>query len=438
MFGCGAGAALCVSLFAFFIYQTRSSPGYPGSGLAPKEAERRFIINSLASQWEGDPTGNPVYDALSAVLRIDDSKEREYKMKEIVTSMDLKEVALAMRLLDTVELANNGLPLLVRWLELDHRSAVAHINSTTSRLEADLILYRALEEWSKDDPWAAYNCILENESILFPSTGTGVIRAVINTWYQSDKTGALEAVLNLPNERGLQEAAMTDLAYYLYPFDRNEGAGLLQLLSSVANDPYRLELVANGWSERQPAAAADLFWTLDHTERRSKHMEVIFERWKSQNVSAAADWLADKVPHRDLDPAVRGVVLETLSQNPVEAFYWAQSVEDITERETLTLLVGRQWMKQEPQLARSVIEQSSISPGVKSTLLPNQNLRRYEAASSAGQVIAVPAGESVQIIAPVEGVQYRIVESDPDRPLTEEEQRLIEQAVDEALITQGQ
>jgi hypothetical protein len=169
-----------------------------------------------------------------------------------------------------------------------------------------------------------------------PSQRGNAIAAVAGAWFAEDLEAAAAWINGMPPSEET-DMAMNRLAHVL----AGESPGHAMAWALAVRDPsLRKSAVATAvreWTKRDPAEA-----------------------------SALLDDLPDD---RTRDEALRVFCGELSRNEPALAMEWAETIEDMAQRQTTMITVASSWIRRDAAAARRWLEQSSLPPWAKETVL---------------------------------------------------------------------
>jgi len=144
-------------------------------------------------------------------------------------------------------------------------------------------------------------------------------------------------------------------------------------------------VVSLRWLEVDPPAALGWLASLPAGEHDGA-VKSAMRRWLNRAPEAAESWLLQATPAASLDVAVT-MMLDRKGNEPASAIAWARRQSDRVTRYRSVLRIGRTWMRQDPEAAKTWLAQSKLSPDVKNAILA-ANAREGETpdAEEAGMV----------------------------------------------------
>jgi hypothetical protein len=99
--------------------------------------------------------------------------------------------------------------------------------------------------------------------------------------------------------------------------------------------------------------------------------------WLNQAPEDAQAWVRDASPAAGLDLLVE-FMISRAQDDPRAALDWSQRIHDPTTRQRTALLLGRNWLRGDPDASKRWIEESGLSKQMKSALLEDSTSARAE------------------------------------------------------------
>ncbi len=236
--------------------------------------------------------------------------------------------------------------------------------------------------WAQQDPIEAFIELNTVPERYRPPA----VHGVISGWYQSGKPGLVERIREIP-DLALRQQASETLARRLVMaegFDEalrfSEGEPtnfrnvLARRIASAAveqghgarvaawAEPHVTEgderpsalpqRIATRWVRQDPEAAFAWLASLPAGKDRDGGVMEAFRDWRVESPVAAWRWIQDQELERWLEPAYFLYVRGHAASEPAEALDLAQRMSDPKLRNRATVLIARQWAKEDPEAAK--------------------------------------------------------------------------------------
>jgi hypothetical protein len=130
-----------------------------------------------------------------------------------------------------------------------------------------------------------------------------------------------------------------------------------------------LRPIAAEWLVRDPQSTFDWLVSLPEDSQRDHILFNSFGRWFDEDPLNAQRWLEAET----LQPA-HDLVLDAFARrlsrtSSARALHWAEMIEDPSRREQSLIVVGQNWYRKQPNLARSWLEESDLSEDARAAVL---------------------------------------------------------------------
>ncbi len=253
-----------------------------------------------------------------------------------------------------------------------------------------------MEGWARQDPVSAAAALAQ----LPPSSGLDETTThFVRGWLSSsdaDPTDIFSWVRSLPEKTSAREQAAVAFFEEIGRRDAQSGAKLLAGLDA-ATQKSASEGLAEGWSSTSPEEAAA--WTLQlPPEKRTAAVRAVVSNWARRDPIAAAEFAArndsngdfvstvvdewlpgspqqatawvESLPRGDVRDAGLAKVAEIVwREDPSAAVLWASRISSASRRENELQSICSRWIRIDPIGATSWIQNSTLPPKVKSSLL---------------------------------------------------------------------
>ena len=249
---------------------------------------------------------------------------------------------------------------LSQWASQDPGAALAWLKSNRDGPEQgrDYLMAALIRGAATADPDFALKLLLEAPD---SPEKLGSVEFLTRVWLQGGLDAAVAGLDRLPmNEAGVRERAIKQIASRAD--DRSAVAAWAVGLPDSRERMLAVSAVAARWSQQDPAEAAAWVDGLASAPIRSDAYGEIGTRWARRDPLAAADWLGEQDGNAEYDLAARGVAWSTVGVVPDKAFEQVASITHAGLREETYEQVGRMWISQQPQRAKSYLEGENPMP----------------------------------------------------------------------------
>lgn len=353
-----AGTAMAVGFGAGRMTSSNSS------GNAPADAKEPIVqtttVTESVSQGNGvttviqgrETTGEDLNKALGAP----NPKTRNRKLENALAEASLDDVKKAM------EWAKN-LPdgpakraamskVMARWGELEGSAATTYAEQVMTQTGNANLLREALKGWGQADPKAS----IQYAQGINGNNGVkgDVIRTVLQDWASQNP----------------QEAAAYVQSANLQIGGGGRGPGGFGGggPGGFGGPGGALQVVADSWSQQDPAAAAAWAGTLQDQREQMFTMGQVIRNWAGTDINAAATYVNSQPAGAGRDAMVASMAREVAQQDPASALQWASSVSDQRMQERAAMGVVFQAAGQDKAAAQQLIQNSGLQDSVKQQL----------------------------------------------------------------------
>jgi hypothetical protein len=154
-------------------------------------------------------------------------------------------------------------------------------------------------------------------------------------------------------------------------------------------------LIGRRWLEIDPKAAFEWLTSLPSGDY-DKGVYTTLRFWLNRAPEDAQAWLRDASPAAGLDPLIE-IMISRNQDDPRAALDWSQRIHDPITRQRTVLLLGRKWLRSDPDAATHWIEESGLSQKMKSWLLEystNERGKRRGNERPTGNPSVAPSAET--------------------------------------------
>ena len=293
--------------------------------------------------------------------------------------------------------------VLQRWISDDPSAAIAAVQKDFQEAVPDWVRQPMIEMVARQDPREALQ--------LAQRLSTGPLArheawTIFGSWHRTDPQAALETLLQTPVEQphdlqlkhqsAQQWLAADPEAFYewiaelpesessrpvfevflehLAGWDPSQAQDFAQTIEDPALKTELQGIVAGTLAQTDIAAAAAYAETMPDGQVQEGLMGELATDWLRSNPMEAAEWVAALPEGNARDAAVLQVVDHKLrhERSYEEAMAWASTLHSLPQRDQTISRIGRRWLREDPDLARTSLQQSPLSPFAKDQLLQNE------------------------------------------------------------------
>lgn len=368
----------------------------------------------------GSNSGLPeqLEQTLLAVLRLPDHNERLRACVNLARGLPQRNLMAAIRFVQELKIdpARNQLlaNFIETWAEADGGRAIVFAASLVNPSEKELAIQAALQGWSRIEPAAAWGWVLEQSgatrrserwlAIILSNLGSidrSTAFNLLEQMPQSTFTDQMAQVVmrqmllvDTPREainwlgefpRGSQLAAATVLAGSWA--ETEPQAAVIWLNESFPRQTGALASVLGEWVYLYPEDAADWVWNNSSGFIRRELMDTVADEWiANDGLAPLAAWLNIHGPDPGLDGAISRLAMQTANFDPVTALTWVQFIVDDDSRSMMEILIGRQWIREDPEEAALGLPELIESESARAALLEPVDAQLDEGVEDTGMI----------------------------------------------------
>ncbi len=368
-------------LSAFAIHLGPGAAEGAASDLTLDQREMLLVIERYAGEpgniaeimaiGSGEDLPEQVEQTLRGVMRETDPERRHRASRQLVEGLPSRRVMTAIKFLQDIPAGPGRDQLLDIFLEFwareDGRRAMAFAGSLKSPSEQGLATRAVLSGWSQVRPVEAWDWVLQNAG--------GGIRSlrwmeIVFSQVSSTDRGTAFSLMEQTKDPTIQDQlGGVVMAQLLENTTPREAMTWLTEFPAGAVQSAILELVVS-WTASEPWAAADWVYTGFPASTRAFLMDAVAEEWiASEGPGPLAEWLNNHNTDSSLDGAIRQLVAATAEVDPETALGWAQFIHDEDERSMLEIMVGRMWIRMDPEAAGAELPDLISSESARAALL---------------------------------------------------------------------
>jgi hypothetical protein len=356
--------------------------------------------------WAGRPPASDAEDmapALERALEEQDPLARARLMGRIFETIDAGNVEEAMRIIEAEpRITESEINLFMYvWTQFDPEAAFEAAHRSEQDLIRDEGTAAATYFWALDNPKAALYWVETIEDKTFREHLTEYL---ITGWVLSgERDSAAVYIARLP--RGPLRRLQTRLIMNEYLKEGPEAAirwaeslpddvpreyrhKVFQRVSKqvASRDPevaarwitehigqdYALNTlrpIAAEWHAQDPQSTFEWLVSLPEDPQRDRVLFNAFGRWFDENSRAAQRWLEAETIQPAHDPALDAFARRLSKTSFRRALDWAEMIEDPNRREACLVVVGQNWYREKPNLARAWLEESDLSEDARAAVL---------------------------------------------------------------------
>lgn len=328
-------------------------------------------IAQIMAVGDGNELPEQLSQTLRGILREVDPDRRFRATQQLVAGLPSRRVMGSIKYLQEIPTGpgrDQVLDIFLEsWARTDGRRAMAFAASLSSPSESALATRAVLGGWSQVRPVEAWDWIVQNAG-----GGVGGLRSmevVISQISSTDRDTAFSLVDQVADPMIKDQLGGIVMSQILENTTPREAISWLSEFSPDAMQSALLELVIR-WTASEPWAAADWVYNGFPPASRAYLMDAIAEEWIAyQGPGPLADWLNARSPDSSMDGAIRQLSVATAEVDPQTALGWAQFIQDPDERSVLEIMIGRLWIRLDPEAAAIGLPELLVSESARAALL---------------------------------------------------------------------
>jgi hypothetical protein len=184
-------------------------------------------------------------------------------------------------------------------------------------------------------------------------------------WVESIENAAPGAYKTMAFQKAANILASSDPAFASSWIETHFGQGYVEKAPG---------LIGRRWLEIDPEAALEWLTSLPRGAY-DEDVKSTLRIWLNQAPEDAQAWVRDASPAAGLDPLIE-IMISRNKDDPRAALDWSQRIHDPATRQRTVLLLGRKWLRRDPDAAKHWIEESGLSQQMKSSLLKHPTSAR--------------------------------------------------------------
>jgi len=195
---------------------------------------------------------------------------------------------------------------------------------------------------------------------------TRTLDSIFSNWIGTDPAAATAAAARLTGEE--RDNVMRSVANSLAWRDPQKA---ISQASNIQDENQRKSIIQNALGNMANSNPQQAIATLNSLGMGGDAQAVgnIVDRWSSNNITAASEWVK-KLPGGEVrDNALGRVAQQLAGDEPETAIAWAQSIGDEKSRQNNIQNVVWQWKRYEPQAAKAWVASSNLPADVKERLM---------------------------------------------------------------------
>jgi len=281
------------------------------------------------------------------------------------------------------------------WARFDPAGALVHSAAWRYKRKQEIGVEEAIHAWALRDPLAA-RLAYEQIALDYPGLGEAAFRSLVTGWVHSGEGGLIPYVASL---EPMPKSTATGLA--VGALSRKGGADAIQpwveaILADEAHDrnfkmsafrrgartiarwdPERAaawamqhagndyaedgpRIVAEGWADRDGAAALEWLRGLPAGESRDEAVLSAFIQWFKWDALGAEQWLSAATLTAFHDPAVNGYARRLDSSAPEQAVRWCERILGSERRQGCLKTAATEWYRRDAVAAEAWLQQSPL------------------------------------------------------------------------------
>jgi hypothetical protein len=328
-------------------------------------------IAEILSVGTSEGLTDQVEQTLRGIMRETDTGRRLRATSQMVSGLPSRRIMAGIKFLQEIPAdpgRNQVLGIFLEtWANEDGRRAMVFATSMKSLSERGLAIRAVLSGWSQVRPVEAWDWVLQNAGSS--AQGQRWMEIVFSRMSAADRATAFNFMEQTLDPVFQSQMGGVVMAQILEQSTPREAIAWLSEFPRGAVESATLQLAVT-WAVTEPWAAADWAWRGSSGLNRSILMEAIAEEWvASEGPAPLAEWLNNNGPDARLDGAIHHLVSATAEVDPATALGWAHYVQDQDDRSMLEIMIGRIWIRTDPEGAGRYLPDLLVSESARAALL---------------------------------------------------------------------
>ncbi len=358
-------------------------------------------LAALVEVGSGEAVPDQLEQTIRGILRVGDPVQRREAAGQLVDGLPSRRVMAVIRFLQEIP----GGPgrddvlatFLESWAEEDGRRAIVFASSLARVPERELAIQSVLRGWSHSEPAEAWQWVIDQGGAT--RRAERWLAVIVSSLSSSNRPIAFQLLEQMPPstfqnqmsqvvmQQILEAQAPREAIDWLgeFPVDSSFAAAVLLAETWARTEPATaaqwitgsypgqtggLSGIIREWVYIQPEEAAD--WVFDGFSgiARRELLEFISEEWiANDGPGPLANWINTRGPHSSLDGAIGQLALFAANLDPATAMDWAHSVYDEDSKSMLEIVIGRLWIRMNPEDAANQLPPMLLSESARAALL---------------------------------------------------------------------
>ncbi len=293
--------------------------------------------------------------AVKRANRIEEQNLKESASQGILAAIDVNNVAFRIELSERLGIQTNEQQYvsdaLIEKGVQDPESAIEEALLMPRGYERENAMLGIIDSWAAEDPELAFEFTQRVNDKLMQQR---LQEAVLYRWAESDPQTAYEVMQSLPhgNISNISYSVFTNIANQ----DPRDALAFIENIHSSRSRSDAYSATVTAWAAKDAEAAASYVAQLDNKQLKQKLAPTVVQYLSAQSPEDALNWA------REMDPGGQLYLQDTVigqiaAQNPDRAFQIAQTAQQATLRQQLSLSVINSLAYSDPVRAAELIDQ---------------------------------------------------------------------------------
>lgn len=246
--------------------------------------------------------------------------------------------------------ASTAALIATEWARQDSAGALSWASTLEGRDQRDATR-SVFSQMAKDDPAEAAGML---SSLTDPEAKSDAQRSVAREWGKKDWGEAQAWISGLPADE--QAGATAQALRGLADSDPAAAASHLGSIPEGGERNNAMESIAREWGKEDPAAAAAWVMESGTQEAQQESIGRVVSSWVQQDAASALSFVNEQPEGPVRDNAAASYVMANQSGDVQENLKLAETIEDERTRSRTIGMTAAGWMRQDPEAAKSYIE----------------------------------------------------------------------------------
>jgi len=260
----------------------------------------------------------------------------------------------------------DAFPVLTGWAETQPEAAVAWaLENGSEGRRGNPLLFAAVQGWASQDIQAAAAFVLENDDII---SRNRFIDNVIGQYASQDPVAATHWALGQSDSADRNQA----LQIMGESLARDNLDTALTWANNIGDPDAQREAqmgILEGLASNDPETALKQIDSIVGEANSAEATQAVIRQWARQDSMAAAEYITNMESGSTKDSASQAISHAFSRYDTEMALLFAESIEDDSLREQTLVEMYQEWMQNDPEGTREMIDASSLDDATKIRIL---------------------------------------------------------------------